>query len=61
MRIKCRAGNLKTTVRLASESQMGHGKSRVCIVYIAIYCSIAIAILRYIGQYDIAILSIALV
>jgi hypothetical protein len=59
MRIKRRTGNLKTTVRFASES--GHGKSRVCIVYIAIYCSIAIAILRYIGQYDIAILGIALV
>ena len=61
MRIKRRAGKLETTVRWASGSQRGQGKSRVCIVYIAIYCSIAIAILRYIGQYDIAILSIALV
>jgi hypothetical protein len=36
-----------------------NGGSRVCIVYIAIYHSIAIAIFQYIAQYDITILNIA--
>jgi hypothetical protein len=60
MRTKHRASRKNSEVgKWEQEGQKA--KSRACIVYIAIYCSIAIAILQYIAQYDIAILSIALI